>query len=80
MSPKRIALQLRLVQVIVRGERRRGRATGELAERASAIIEETAMLVPHDAGAELTELLASVRAEVAELVSITPEAQRGRAR
>jgi hypothetical protein len=80
VSPKQIALQLRLVQAIVRAERRRGRVTGELAERASAIVEETAMIIPHGADTELTELLGAVRAEVAELASMTSAAHRGKPR
>lgn len=69
VSLKQAAIQLRLVQVILRTERQRGTATRELAERASAIVEQAAIGIEQSADPELIELLATVRAEVAELAS-----------
>ena len=67
MLSKQVAVQLRLVRAILRAERRHGTATPQLAERASAIVEQTALAIEPDVDPELTELLARVRAEVAEL-------------
>lgn len=69
VTPKQAAIQLRLVEVILRAERQRGTATREMAQRASAIVEQTAIGVEQSADSELIELLANVRAEVAEVAS-----------
>jgi hypothetical protein len=66
---KQAALQLRLVRAILRAERQRGTDTPEMAERASAIVEQTAIAIEPSADSELIALLASVRAEIAELAS-----------
>ena len=56
--------QLRLVQAVIRHERRRGRASQDLLERASQVVEASAIPIESEGDAELQELLASVRAEV----------------
>lgn len=57
--------QLRLVLAVVRHERRRGRASRDLLERASQVVEASAIPIETEGDPELQELLASVRAEVA---------------
>lgn len=57
--------QLRLVLAVVRHERRRGRASRDLLERASQVVEASAIPIETEGDAQLQELLASVRAEVA---------------
>lgn len=58
-------LQLRLVRAVVDREQRHGTATRDLLERASAIVEATAISIESEADPELRELLTSVREQIA---------------
>ena len=61
----RAILQLALVQAVLRGARKRGSVSAELRQRASEIVERTAIEVEPEADGELAELLAAARAELA---------------
>ena len=61
----RAILQLALVRAVVRGARKKGGLSAELQQRASEIVERTAIEVEPEADNELAELLAAVRAELA---------------
>ena len=67
MRRRRAALQLRHVVAVLRQELRHGRATPELAERASNIVEHTAVAIEPEPDAAFLELLGYVRAEIAEI-------------
>jgi hypothetical protein len=64
---ERVLLQLRLVQIVLDGERRRGSPTSELARRSSEIVEASVAGIDVSADPAVSELLSSVRAQLAEL-------------
>jgi hypothetical protein len=61
----RARLQLALVRAVVRGARERGDLSTELRQRATEIVEHTAIEVQPESDEELAELLAAVKAELA---------------
>jgi hypothetical protein len=52
------------VLAVIRHELRHGRMTAELADRASQVVEETAIAVEPEADSALRDLLDSARAEI----------------
>ena len=64
MHHRRASLQLRHVLAVMRHELRHGRMTPELADRASDVVEETAIAIEPEPDAALRELLDSARAEI----------------
>ena len=67
MHRRRAALQLRHVLAVIRQELSHGRATPELAERASEIVEQTAIAIEPEPDAALLEFVGYMRAEIAEI-------------
>ena len=65
MDRKRAILQLALVRAVLRGAHKKGGVSEELRQRASDIVERTAIEVEPEADSELAELLAAMRAELA---------------
>ena len=65
MDRNRAILQLALVKAVLRGAREKDGVSAELRQRASEIVERTAIEVDPEADNELAELLADVRAELA---------------
>ena len=64
MDRNRAILQLALVRAVLRGARKKGGVSEELRQRASEIVERTAIEVEPEADGELAELLAAVRAQL----------------
>ena len=67
MDRRRTELQLRLVQAMLRSERRRGDAGSldRFVDAAVPIVDRVALTIEHEQDGELTALLDSVRAELA---------------
>jgi hypothetical protein len=61
----RAKLQLALVRAVVQGARKKGNLSHELRQRASEIVDHTAIDIKPEADEELTKLLAAVKAELA---------------
>jgi hypothetical protein len=64
---ERVLLQLRVVQVVIDGERKHGGPTAELVRKSSKIVEAAVEGMDVSADPAVTELLASVRAQLANL-------------
>ena len=62
----RAILQLALVRAVLRSASKEGGVSEELRQRASEIVERTAIEVVPEADGELAELLAAVRAQLAQ--------------
>lgn len=67
MDRRRTELQLRLVQAMLRSERRRGDAGSldRFLDAATPILDRVALTIEHEPDDDLTALLDSVRAELA---------------
>jgi hypothetical protein len=64
VDQKRAMLQLALVRAVLQGARRRGTLSPQMRQRASEIVETTAIAIEPETDAEWARLLAAVRAEV----------------
>jgi hypothetical protein len=62
----RAMLQLALVRAVLQGARRRGSLSPEMRERASEIVEMTAIAIEPETDREWAELLAAVRADLGD--------------
>ena len=65
MQRRRAALQLRHVLAVIRQELGHGRATPDLAQRASEIVDQTAVAIDPDPA--FVELVGYIKAEIAEI-------------
>ena len=66
---RRAALEFRQVLAVIRHERKPGRATPELAQRAAAIVDKTAIAIEPEADEPFLELLDFIRRELDEIRS-----------
>jgi hypothetical protein len=67
MQRRRATLQLRHVLAVIRQELKHGRATPELADRASEIVEQTAVAIEPEPDGALLELLGYIREEITDI-------------
>lgn len=67
MQRQRATLQLRHVLAVIRQELKHGRATPELADRASEIVEQTAVAIEPEPDGALLELLGYIREEITDI-------------
>lgn len=72
MNHRRVELQLRLLSAFVHAERTRGSvdSLNGFAERSAAILDRVAIAIHPEADPELLELLATVRAEIRDLLPV----------
>lgn len=65
MDQNRAKLQLALVRAVLQGARKRGTLSPEMRQRATEIVETTAIAVEPETDGEWAELLAAIRADLA---------------